>query len=287
MLAEWVKGTVSCSIPSGALHCLCWGRASGSSITGTAVQPGGQGGVFLCKRQLVRHTSYSGFEGKSLGMKHCVLPLKTSQHRGRKCSVHHHPENDNCISYSPVTSIGSQAPLVLQRSQLEQLSWSSSTEGQFHLSLWWLRGTWLLRYSIPGDVKVLLIHLQHSFLTLSEWLWSNHHSCGLGIQELTNHRTQTSLITGRFQKYSFAGRKEGRGGHVCTLTKKASLKLGALCLWMVHGYILRSLCLPSLFLILPLKNCNSLKVAWNLPIWATPKRKRSAVTRARYMFLHM
>lgn len=128
VLAEWVKGTVSCSIPSGALHCLCWGRASGSSIMGTAVQPGGQGGVFLCKRQLVRHTSYSGFEGKSLGMKHCVLPLKTSQHRGRKCSVHHHPENDNCISYSPVTSIGfSGSPCFAEKpagtTVLEFINW--------------------------------------------------------------------------------------------------------------------------------------------------------------------
>jgi len=120
-----------------------------------------------------------------------------------------------------------------------------------------------------------------------EWLRNNPHSCGLGIQELTNHKTQTLLITGRFQKYSFAGRKEGRGGHDCTTTKKASLKLGAFCLWMVHGYILCFCAFLPCFSFSLLKNCNSLKKARNLPIWSTPKRKHSSVTRARYMFVQI
>lgn len=125
VLAEWLKGTVSCSIPSGALHCFCWGRALAAASQAqqcsqecrerSSSAKGNSSGIQVwCSRE--RHPA---FEGKSLGMKHCVLPLETSQHRGRKCSVHQHPENHNCISYQPLPvlslPLGSQVPLVMQR----------------------------------------------------------------------------------------------------------------------------------------------------------------------------
>lgn len=174
VLAEWLKeGTVSCSIPSGALHCLCWGRASGSSITGTAVQPRGQGEVFLWKGQLVRHaglmfkrTSFWFWRQRSGYETLCAVLRNISALRQEmfgtpppwKSQLHQLPTTS-----SPVTSIGlSGSPCFAERSQLKELPWSSSTEGQFHLSLWWLRGTWLLKSPIPGDFKVLLIHLQQT-----------------------------------------------------------------------------------------------------------------------------
>lgn len=137
---------------------LLLGQSSGSSITGTAVQPRVQGEVFLCKGQLLRHTSLmfkrtpswfwrqkSGYETLCAALRNISAPRQEmfSTPAPWKSQLHQLPTTS-----SPVTSIGfSGSPCYAERSQMEELSWSSSTEGQFHLSLWWLRGTWLPKIS--------------------------------------------------------------------------------------------------------------------------------------------
>lgn len=178
LLPEWLKGTVSCRHPRRARHCLCSGSWPLAVVSGAYQQS--RETHHLLERWLLRHVglvcertcAITQVPKAKLAMKCCVLPPETLSTQDEHCSTHspwksHRQQLPVCLQSCPST--GLQAFLVLHRAgQLKKVPWLSSTKRQFHLSLRWLRGTWLLKTPVPWDIKVLLIHRKQT-LSLHQW----------------------------------------------------------------------------------------------------------------------
>lgn len=176
MLADWLQCPVSCRIPSGewSKALLLLGSKPPAAVSQAQWYPG-----LLWKGQLLRQVALV-CEGASLWSGRqspgyeapCAAPRNKSAMR-QEAMQHTIPLKIPHASL-PACLLScyfhwALKLFVLHRAgQLKGLPWNSSTKQEFHLSLRWLRGSWLLNPPVPGDIKVLLIHLKQT-LSLHRW----------------------------------------------------------------------------------------------------------------------